>query len=339
MPVEFCVAPVSGANVDFAPRLQAALAKLDPAQGGAGGTLRIPSGTYTLKSGLVVPHKVSIEGDGAATVLLVAHGGDGITIPAPPNSSTAVRVRIVNMEVRAAPGFGGLGNGIVDQCGTFVHIENVIFSDFKVGVVFTQTELSDIISCDFEACTRAGVWLVDNGFVNRISVQRCQFNGCLYGVIDDGGTGHSYRDNNFNGCGNMMYLAGVNRGTLDGNVVENCGAVWMDFQRQGTTHGVGQCIGVTFVNNIFSMGYTNVAVLVYTGTFLNFSRNSFAGVYDPISQQAVAVLGVVNSARLYERESSCDSPGFAALDSYPLSGSAESYHGATPTLTNLQWRP
>jgi hypothetical protein len=125
-------------------------------------------------------------------------------------------------------------------------------------LILDQSELTDITECDFEipATGTSGVWLVNGAdrtvgasvqYTNRISVKSSQFNGpaTAYGIVDDGGTAHSFVDNNYNGCLNHIRAAAVTGLKISGGEFESAAGACIQFNNTtllGTA--AGSCVSV-----------------------------------------------------------------------------------------------
>lgn len=198
-----------------------------------GGALYIPEGTYKISSYLTVYPYTTIQGAGAkiARLTTAMAGGGGanafenvrngsiFNTIAPINSSTRAQVAIKDLMLECTNS-ANVGAGYMDRCNTFIQVKNVRIDGFKYGIVFDQTELADIVECDFEAQTSIGFWIVNgadlnpgasSGFTNRIGVKNCQFNHAptAYCIVDDGGYTHSYEENNYNGGLTHIRLSGA----------------------------------------------------------------------------------------------------------------------------------
>lgn len=207
-----------------------------------GGELYIPKGFYKISAYLTVYPNTIIQGAGqGATVLVSGHIGGGganamenlrngscFRTAAAINSSTEIYVSIRDLTVKNTNA-SNVGAGWFDTGGSKWSAVNVGFSGFKYGVVMEQSELADLEMCEFGGNITAGVWLNNgapvltpsaaSGYVNRISINRCQFNegSAAYGIVDDGGYAHSYNDNNYNGCLNHIRIAGVSPCLVSGS--------------------------------------------------------------------------------------------------------------------------
>lgn len=208
--------------------LQAALASL----GERGGLIQVPSGAFRLAETINLPRRTRIVGVGrASSIFEVAHNGDGFRCEAPINAFTPVNIGLEQVGLVCLDNRMSNGAGFSDRGGTYVALRDVLISGFKYGCVLDQTELASVESCQIEYPREAAIWLVNGPdrnagaqttYTNRISVVGCQINQADgFGIIDDGGRSHSFRDNNFNGCRlGHLRLAGYGEYVVDGNYFE-----------------------------------------------------------------------------------------------------------------------
>jgi hypothetical protein len=210
-------------------------AALDHANSAGGGTVFLPAGYFKVSGPLTGHPRVRLMGAGwAASYIVSPHaGGGGATVgegvaagsgvrtSSPINGSTPYYFELRDltlMNTNAA----NVGAAYYDTGGTEISIQKVGFGGFKYGVVLEQSECVDIDHCEFsgQLAGGAGVWLVNggdltpgaaSGYTNRVSVGHCQFNEGVttYGVRDDGGVMHTYKENNYNSCLNHIRAAGV----------------------------------------------------------------------------------------------------------------------------------
>jgi hypothetical protein len=267
----------------------AAQAAIDAAYA-VGGTLRFPVG-ISRHSGLIFKNKVAYRGAGIdtavtkGTVLYYTGTGDGVQVNNPINASTAANISVEGITFRNATNNTGKGC-FADTGSSHLKLRNCAFAGGDRLLIFDQTELADVMECDFEvpASGTCGVWLVNgadrtggasNGFTNRISVKSSQFNGSAtaYGIVDDGGTAHAFEDNNYNGCLNHIRAAGVgglviSRGewegaanasivlastSLAGTAVSSCSPVFFNAPYVIPTAGQ-PCVAITSAGQITFIG-------------------------------------------------------------------------------------
>ena len=198
----------------------------------AGGTVIVPAGTYNCTTGSInIPVNVIIVGEGKRASIVYFRGvGDGFRSTWTVNSSTAVHLGLRSIGV-VSDNVANTGAGFVDIGGTFVDLVDVYFQGFKYGVIFCQTEISNIERCEFvgQQPGGGGVWLVNGSdysraptalqnFTNVIRITNCAFNAgaSTYGIIDDGGLSHTFTANNYNGCLRHIRIAGAQGLVIDG---------------------------------------------------------------------------------------------------------------------------
>lgn len=150
------------------------------------------------------------------------------------NAATPVHVALLNLGITCLDNPTSQGAGFYDTGGTYVDLDGVLISGFKYGCIFDQTEIVTVDRCQIEHGRAANMWLVNGPdltqkaattYTNRITITRCQIDQSDgYGIVDDGGRAHSYRDNNFNGCRKgHLRIAGFGEYLVDGNYFEGAG--------------------------------------------------------------------------------------------------------------------
>jgi hypothetical protein len=231
---------------------------------GTGGVVTFLSATYLFTS-LTMATNVQLVGQGPlATILTTATAGNGIAMTSPINQAQGVRTEVRDLQIICTNG-SNTGGGYVDVAGTLVRLRNVRIQGFAYNVIFDQTELGLIERCDLEQPLTASLWLVNGpdhtplastGFTNRITVRDCEFNSSVVAsvaVIDDGGTSHTFHDNNFNGYAQHFRIAAcTNLVIRDSEFESNTGYtfVFSNTTNKGTSVGVSPI--VTIQNNFFS---------------------------------------------------------------------------------------
>lgn len=248
-------------TTDLAAYFQAALDHIDSV---GGGDLYIPTGRYRCGSTIQLCKKLHVRGASrGGTHIQFTHAGTGVPDGSgfasvwPSNASTSVNIFVSDLWVEMIHA-SNLGAGFYDQGGTYVYLRNSTFSGGKFGIVFDQTEIAGIYTCELAAQLTggAGLWLVDGpditpgnagGYTNQITVDHnCQFNQTTaHAIIDDGGDCHYFGHNNLNGGG--CYFAGVANLTIMGGEFESVnGRPTMTFKN--VTHysalGVAGCTAV-----------------------------------------------------------------------------------------------
>ena len=255
-------------TTDVAAYFQAAIDHID----GIGyGTLYIPSGRYRAASPVTLCNNLTLLGAGkASSHIQFTHqgsdvpSGSGFRLLNPSNGSTGAYVTLEKLWVEMTHA-SNTGAGFYDRASTFLTLRDCIFAGGKYGVIFDQTEVSGIYSCDMsgQIAGGAGLWLVNGpditighigGFTNQITVDHnCQFNhaSTAYSVLDDGGECHFFGSNNING--GPMRFAGVSNLTILGGEYESVnGAPTMTFAATTLSgNAVGGC-GVILTNGIIT---------------------------------------------------------------------------------------
>jgi hypothetical protein len=229
--------------------------------GGAfgGGTLYIPAGKYRLNSSITNKKHVSLLGDGPTASTLEwasTHTGHGIQQLAAVNSSTQVNNRVEKIGLTSLAGSSSTGGAFYERGGNQVKLRDCQFEFFKYGVILDQSEIVDVADCDFAGSYHSNLWIVngyeaalnnvtaagvhaDGGYTNRIAATGCQFNGPgQYSILDDGGVGHAFINNSFNGGGTHFRMAGAEGIVIQGNYLEAGTARNMYFT-SSTLSGVG----------------------------------------------------------------------------------------------------
>jgi hypothetical protein len=264
----------------------------------AHGTVKLTK-LFTSSSAITLSHYTTVEGNGLDTGISFDHTGDGLNSTWTINSSTAANIHLKNLSLINTNG-ANTGGGFVDVGGTYVTVDNCYFSGWAYGVIFDQTEIASISKSQFVSNTTAGIWLVNGAdhtalaspnYTNVIEISGNQFNLNATHIIDDGGTSHAVRNNNFNGSttGNMR-VSGVYNLRIEGNQSETGTAgIWFeDHTSVDSTYvghsysviinnnnlqdsGVSYCVGVDYVHGLIIEGnnvgaYSGAAVLMLNTT-------------------------------------------------------------------------
>lgn len=268
-------------------------AAFSAASAAGGGIIYFPAGTYKITSTLTMVLKTTVRGDGPAVSIINFTGtGDGLRLSSTVNSSTAVNTQVIDIALHSTNG-SNTGGGYDDIGGTFVTLRNVTISGFKYGVIFDQTELADILSCQLVGNTTGQVWLVNDnshtggangGFTNRISVQRSQISpgAGSYGIIDDGGTAHTFQDNNYNGGVTHIVSAGGNSLNIIGGEFESASSTNITFSNitfGGTA--VGQGVSANIIGASFTPTSGNNVIFTTSQGSLSVISNIFGGSATP----------------------------------------------------------
>jgi hypothetical protein len=255
--------------------LQHALAA---AQASTGIVVWHPGGTILLTKTAVVPNGISIAGaDRTACIFLYGGTGSAFQNINGPNSSGYGRVIFRNVQIKAKALVSN-GAGIEINGGGFAFYEIdtcQVTGPFQYGVILDACEVAHVhhnIIENSSVSSSINIWLVngndrvstqDAGFTNAISITDNQINGATVGIADDGGSNHSFIDNNINGNSVPISIAGVLGFLIDGNEMEN-GAVYTGQANvrlldtgissgasKGACHG-GEIRGNTFGANMVS---------------------------------------------------------------------------------------
>jgi hypothetical protein len=253
-------AGTSGTNDQ--PAIQAAIDYINAI---GGGTLYFPAGYYRINSRLTYCVNLHFLGDGqkASWLVTAMAGGGGANASEnlrngsaifgdwPSNSSTAAHFTMEHMGIHCSNA-ANVGAAFYDNGGSVIQIRNCTASGFKHHFVFDQSELVDVTECYVSAGNGSGscFWLVNGnslrsgnttGFTNRISISKCQINGSVgdYGILDDGGTCHSFSDNNYNSCLSHIRIAGANAAVRGGEFESSAAACVVMANTALDGHNVG----------------------------------------------------------------------------------------------------
>lgn len=245
-----------------------------------GCTLEFAAGVYRVTSTIVWANGVTYRGAGTndsqtlGTVIKYTGTGDASVVNNPVNSST----------------FGGLSfEGINFLCtslspgkalfydtgSTYLNFRRCRFEfagSGAFGLVLDQSEIVTVEKNNFVASgnigTGAMIWLANGptsknptattGYTNRITFTDNQINPAMggasaIGVIDDGGSVHSYKDNNFNGGLYALKLNIPITILIEGNEIEGQTGAGVYFSRVG-----GGITGLRYVGNFNVAGVPSV---------------------------------------------------------------------------------
>jgi hypothetical protein len=224
---------------------------IDAAQGGA---LYIPTGTYLCSAQLDINANTLIFGDGrSASILSFNHTGRGLFSTFPVNTTNVADIKLRDFGITCTNASNTDG-GYVDICGTFIDLENIkIDGTFQYGIILDQSELVTILRCEIintKPVVGANIYIVNGddytpgnlpGFTNNITVRETQLNALdtNYALIfDQGGIGHWYENNNYNGGGNGILANAVTNLNIVGGSFESQGG-YSIVADQGTLAGSG----------------------------------------------------------------------------------------------------
>jgi Pectate lyase superfamily protein len=278
-----------------------------------GGTLYIPAGTYRLNSTLDMKPNVCLLGDGPDGSTLEwpsTHTGHGIQQLSAVNSATQVNNIVEKIGLVSLAGSSSTGGGYYDRGGGEVRIVNCRFHAFKYGVILDQSEIADIDMCDFYENTDSCIWIVNGheaalgnttangtpaatGYTNRIAIKRCQLNvPGQYSILDDGGVGHSFIDNNFNGGYVHIRAAGAQGLVIQGNYLEAASSVNISFSNYSRSDaGVGPCTYVLIAGNSIFPSASNYCIQSASLGYLTLIANGFGN-------SANSTIAAVNCANM-----------------------------------------
>lgn len=243
-----------------------------------GAHVQASRGTYLFNASIQMPKYTILAGEGKlSTTFSFSNTGDSIQSTVAINSSIGVYTAVRDIGIVCTNG-ASTGAGYADIGGSFVELENVLFSGHKYGTIFDQTEVATITKCHYTMAYAgsSGIWLVNGadhtlgalpGFTNRITISENHFNAvptATANILDDGGGCHTIRDNNFNAGDLGIRAAGVSGLTIQGNESEV--HIEADIYLCDTTSTgayVGPCYGFDISSNILisGSGGKNVKIL------------------------------------------------------------------------------
>ena len=260
-----------------------------------GSAIYIPTGTYKCTASVQIYAKTLIYGEGRhASTLVFTNTGKGLFSSFTPNTSNVADIKLRDFGITCT-NVSNTDGGYVDICGTFIDLENIYISGFKYGVIFDQSELVTVLRCELvnSIASGANVWLVNGagytvgnlpGFTNNITVRECQLNALttIYALIfDQGGTGHWFENNNYNGGGiGIVAYAAVNL-KIDGGSFESQSSYCLTLDEGAPTASgfYTPCQEVTVTNcGMFSLSGTQpTGILVAAVRGGAISNNTFSG--------------------------------------------------------------
>ena len=185
-------------------------AALDAANTLGGATVSVPKGTYLLNADLQIYANTILQGQGQEiSKLSFSHTGNGVKSLFTINSSTAANIKVLQLAL-VCTNPANTGGGFFDLCGTYVSIRDCYIQGWAYGIIFDQTEVSDIQTNNIVGNSIGQIWLVDGpdytpgvllGFTNGIIIYGNQFNALSTAdlIIDDGYLNHYIAANNLNG--------------------------------------------------------------------------------------------------------------------------------------------
>lgn len=298
---------VGDGETDDTAEIQAAIGRIQALGGGA---LYFPRGRYKVSRPIRLCRNLTLHGDGQRGSIIVSdHNGSCLVKEEAINASTAVHVSIRSIGLVNTNGGANTGAGFHDTGGTLVALTDVLIENFKYGIILDQSELVDIDLCTIQHQSHSCVWIVNGPdlvpgaathFSNRISVTRCQINGGgRFGILDDGGVTHAFRDNNYNGCGVAhIRAAGVTNLLVSGGEYEGAGSrnLILTFHVLSGKQ-VGACGLVLLENCIFAPLRNNSIIEVHSVTVLTLLSCAFVNTGNP---DVPAIVGMENVNTLVE---------------------------------------
>lgn len=223
---------------------EAAVNALPAANGSAltyGANVYFPRGVY-LQSSVRIRYKAgwNIIGDGIQNTIIIWSGatlgpffGLGNLNNTPNNNPIYMHMSDLSIYSTGA----STGGAIDDVANTYIHIERIRIQGFRTPLILDQSELVTVRDCIFDTFTRYGVWLLNSAnhtvgalpnFTNQIRIEACQFNpvvGAVACINDEGGGGHSFIGNNYNGGQVGIWASNVLGLTISGaNTFETAAA-------------------------------------------------------------------------------------------------------------------
>ena len=198
----------------------------------------IPNGRFYYDTKLDIPNTRYIFGAERSSSILT-YTGSTVALESDQgvvNSSGLAEVTLFNFKIEcdntcdAALSLkaGGWSYYTIDHC--------FIFGNARYGMVLDAVEVStftrNIIAQGDGTINSANVWLVNGsewtagqslGFTNNLEISNNQFDGSYYAVIDDGGSSHFIKDNNYNGHSIALRFTGTQNFLVEGGVIESPG--------------------------------------------------------------------------------------------------------------------
>jgi hypothetical protein len=307
---------VGDGNADDTASIQAGLLAIRERGGGA---LFFPRGRYKVTRPLRLVRNLTLHGEGQrGSIIVSTHNGSCLVSEEPINGATPVHLSIRSLGLINTAGAANRGAGFHDTGGTYVAVTDVLIENFRYGIILDQSELVDIDLCTIQHQSHSCIWLVNGPdlvpgaalhFTNRISVNRCQINGAgQFGILDDGGVTHAFRDNNYNGCGLAhIRAASVTNLIVSGGEYEGAGTrnLILTFHRLSGVQ-VGACGLVLVENAFFAPLRGQSSIEIHSCTVLTLVACLFGNTHDP---KVAAVVGVENVNTLLEIGCAIGGPG------------------------------
>lgn len=320
-------------TTDLASYFNAAISHLDSV---GGGELYIPAGRYRCGSTIALCRKLRLQGASrGGTNIQFTHAGTGVPdgsgfkSVAPSNDSTPVNVKLSDLWIEMLHA-SNVGAGFYDNGGTYVTLRDCSFAGGKFGIVFDQTEVSGIYTCEMagQLSGGAGLWLVNGdditsgnsaGYTNQITVDHnCQFNqSSAYAVIDDGGDCHYFGNNNVNGGG--LKFCGVANLTIMGGEFESVnGRPTLTFtylKHYQSSSGVGACSAV-ICNGLINQPSGQPCISIVSLYNLHMTRMSLTATGTGVTG---CVMGTENVGTLFARQNANYNSAVPVFNTYSAS--------------------
>lgn len=262
----------------------------------SGGTGRVyhPGGQVQFASTIAVPAGITIYGDDrTACVFLYTGTGSAFKFTQAPNSSGYGRVTFRDVGIHGNDSTN-VGAGVALNAGGYAYfeIDRCRILGFKYNIVLDQAEIVHIHHCLIESNISGArlIWLVNGdewrgpgglfpdtgsthvntGFTNLITINDNQLSGGLWGIVDDGGNGHSIHGNNFNESDTLARFAACTGLCLWGNSFEtskqtaSANVLFSNASLSGIT--VGACTGCYIQGNGFYGDMNSGSCVVFAGS-------------------------------------------------------------------------
>jgi hypothetical protein len=317
-------------TTDLARYFNAAIAHIEAA---GGGELYIPAGRYRCGSTIALCRKLRIRGAsrGGAHIQFTHRGtgvpdGSGFKSVHPSNASTPANIFISDLWVEMLHG-SNLGAGFYDNGGTYVVLRDATFSGGKFGVVFDQTEVSGIYTCELagQLTGGAGLWIVNGpditagnqgGYTNQITVDHnCNFSqNNAHAIIDDGGDCHYFGNNNINGGG--CKFAGIANLTIMGGEFESVvgrPTITFTYQTHYSAAPIGAC-SVVLCNGIITQPAGQPCIVAFSLYNLHMTHMSMTA-----HNVAGCVSGTNNIGTVFARQNVNHNSPVPIFDTYSSS--------------------
>jgi hypothetical protein len=326
-PAEHAAIRARTSTTDLARYFNAAIAHI---QAMGGGELYIPAGRYRCGSTIPLCRKLRLRGAsrGGAHIQFTHRGtgvpdGSGFKSVHPSNASTPANIFISDLWVEMLHR-SNVGAGFYDNGGTYVVLRDATFSGGKFGIVFDQTEISGIYTCELAAQLPggAGLWIVNGpditpgnagGFTNQITVDHnCQFSqSTAHAIIDDGGDCHYFGHNNVNGGG--CKFAGVGNLTIMGGEFEAVNGrptLTFTYQTHYSANSAGACSAL-LCNGLITQPAGQPCIVAFSLYNLHMTRMSLTA-----TNVAGCVSGTNNIGTVFARQNVNPNTPVPVFDTY-----------------------